>query len=673
MTAASIAVIISVGAVLVEQGRRDLGRARKATELETTAASILSAFPSGTGELPALRTAVKIADELRSLTPRASRPDEYPTVSPILVLQTVLNRIHEKVDFDTHGHDVSVADISPDGTRVAIVEGDGFIGGKFTLVLWSTGGSIITRWNGQGGANDIRFIDGGQRVAISPQIDQPGIVYDLTGNPVTGAQQEIRRGMDGAGARTHQFPDGTVVEYSPSKVSVTDGLGKLGKSWSVSGYNSAFAPTKSIFATADEDNVSVWSVSGEQQARFAHPGGRITSLTFSPASDLIVVAAANGSISVWDTTGRHLMDLNGHRARVSAVRFDSSGRQLLTVALDDSVRLWTLQDSCGQRINGGSAGVLDVAFRADGSLLTLNNSGVVRVWTREGEERSSVQLPNAVAQSSQPVPSTRSMNGGLSLDGTWAASSDGQTGPTVLWETTGPKPIEVHRVPSGALHVELDAAHGIACAVPAGGGATIQSSTGTAAVYPPGGWLYSCGFSPDGAVVATVGAESTVRIWRLNGSPVSQFHTDQLQTLDVDFSPDGSMLAVAGGDGTIRFSKRDGTEVARCSGHIGRILGVRFSPDGSRLASIGMDNTVRVWDVTGRQLAQFEVTSESVIHEMSGGDAGHRGIAFSPHGDRLAVGAMQGTVHVWPIESVTQLVERGQRWLALSARAHNGR
>jgi WD40 repeat protein len=740
-TAASTAIIIGVGAAAVVRGQRELARARKATELETIGASILAAFPSGTGELPALRAAVRAAGELNTLAPDVSRPDRYPTVSPILALQTVLSNLHEKIDFDTHDRDVSAADISPDGRHVAIVEGDGYIGGKVRVFIWRTDGTVVAHWDaGTGGAGDVRFVDSGQHLALLPSRgDIPVRVYDLAGNAVAAWPAGVQRWVPAADVRTfglipwqgsaqvvdtsgaevrggfspglqikevtpggevlavrgpdlylyndgetvvkgegdeitwaHLLPEDEVVAITRKDVRVVDRSGAVLKRWEPGSYtiSAAFAPALPVFATADAENVTLWSPRGEQKARFAHPGGRIAFVVFSPSGDRVITAAANGTVAIWDLDGEPITGLSGHGAMVTAVRFDAEARQLLTASRDGSVRLWAMANESEQRVSVGAAGLVDVAFRADGMLATLDTSRTVRFWTPDGRLHSSLQGPSA-AETPPARPFAEGFAyGGLSPDGARAAVSDGLSATTIFWRISAGGITEERRVSSGALRAELDAVHGAACVVPAGGGATIVSPSGAAArVSPPGGWLYSCAFKPDGTLVATVGADSKVRFWSLQGAQISEFQTDQLQTLDVDFTPDGAALAVAGGEGTIRICRQDGSEVARCSGHTGRILGVRFSPDGSRLASIGMDNTVRVWDLSGRQLAKFDAVADSVIHEASGGDAGHRGIAFSHTGGRLAVGAANGTVNVWAIESLPELIERGRRWLASSAAA----
>ena len=117
----------------------------------------------------------------------------------------------------------------------------------------------------------------------------------------------------------------------------------------------------------------------------------------------------------------------------------------------------------------------------------------------------------------------------------------------------------------------------------------------------------------------------------------------------VAFSPDGTRLAVTGSIGIWLYDARTGDEVALLTGHkLHPVTSVSFSPDGQTLAGGSVDGTVRLWDVAkGQEQAVLEGHPEWV-----------HSVAFSPDGLTLASGngGFSGdyAVRLWDVASRTE-------------------
>lgn len=115
--------------------------------------------------------------------------------------------------------------------------------------------------------------------------------------------------------------------------------------------------------------------------------------------------------------------------------------------------------------------------------------------------------------------------------------------------------------------------------------------------------------------------------------------------IGIQFNPDGDMIASAGADNTIKLWTKDGAFLRTLVGHKNNVWSVSFSPDGKRLASASRDGTVKLWTVeTGALLETHRDHTQEV-----------RSVDFSPDGRLLVSASRSGEVILWHTHSGERL------------------
>ena len=167
--------------------------------------------------------------------------------------------------------------------------------------------------------------------------------------------------------------------------------------------------------------------------------------------------------------------------------------------------------------------------------------------------------------------------------------------------------------------------------------------------------VHGLSISPDGQIVASAGEGATsnnlnyrvpsLRLWDVSTGEIlwqvyAEAYTDGAVTYDVAFSPDGEMVASSGANHTIKlWDVSTGDNLRTLVGHSDVVYRIAFSADGQLLVSASEDKTVRLWEAnTGRALHTFARHTEAVY-----------GVAISPDGLTVASGSGDGTVGLWDV------------------------
>ncbi|MGB3534374.1 MAG: serine/threonine-protein kinase [Microcoleaceae cyanobacterium] len=160
----------------------------------------------------------------------------------------------------------------------------------------------------------------------------------------------------------------------------------------------------------------------------------------------------------------------------------------------------------------------------------------------------------------------------------------------------------------------------------------------SAAPHSPASTLLSSSGQPPNLLTATRPNVTLKNVRKLQG------HTETVEAIAI--GPKGYILASGGADRTIRlWNLKTGQLLHRFLGHLGTVHTLAMSPNGRRLVSGSLDRTILAWNLHCRTLTdRFFSHSGSPYSHRSGGV---QAVSYSPDGRVIASGSADSTIKLW--------------------------
>jgi WD40 repeat protein len=282
----------------------------------------------------------------------------------------------------------------------------------------------------------------------------------------------------------------------------------------------------------------------------------------------------------------------GHSKRVNDVAFSPDGTYLVSSANDGTVRLWDTRVGEGSVLIRSPGITEPIEFSPDGRhVLVRPGRCILEAWSVADRLRTATLIHGTDASYRGGIAVAR--GAALAVANEWVPEPFANV--LYAWDTTSWERRVLYRTTDNSSFSGLAFdPTGTRLAIGVG---VLDVATGTRVLeaWFPGD---SLAWSPSAPIIASAGYGRAVWVHNAgDGTHVTTLQLDRKHIQDFAFSPDGAFLAVVSNEETVRiWDTRNWSERPGYAWQIGQLKCLAFSPDGMRAACGGHSGSIVVWD-----------------------------------------------------------------------------
>lgn len=569
----------------VKNANSRLNTAQDATRLEREGMSVLQQFEAGNEQLPVLVSAMKTAQDLQKMVDSKVPVSEYPTTTPLLALQQILDKVTQRNEIKHSGRSPLYKNftMSPDRKLIAFFGVDG------TVRIINMSGKQLTQFKTNTHIQNIMFSPDGKYLATlewSLKADFPSDkvrLWDISGNLVTefDAPQisfhHLQFSPDGQRLVTTEYPKGFSL-WNLSGQPIIQSQNKI-NSPSIeipTIENDIFSSDGKQIVLSDNNILKLWDIATQKfVVELQGVSSSFGTLKFSPNGKNIAIAALRGgTVYISNLSGKLLnkFEVFSENKKPSnaaidkvQINFSSDGKRLITSGQKDfsspyETTLWDLSGNQLAKLKADDHYQPRLLFSPDGKSFVTIQDNKVYLWDLSGKQLAKFESKVIDFALTFTLDSKQIVT----------AESDGKIR---FWNLSGQQLTEVtwHQGLVDIDRLFLD-------------------------------------FSQDGKKLILFSSEdvdSKISVWDLN----SPHFTEKLASQDysnLGFSPDGKMLATSH-DKTVQLWDISGNLLTQLP-HQDFVREAEFNLDQKILATLeGQNgNTIYLWSFDGKQIAKIK-------------------------------------------------------------------